>query len=77
MARALEFPMYKLFYDGEGPPKLPNLMKRKTADDILWGSKSKDARLLAQFCRLFSRMEPGDLDLVLFVAKKMARRKAA
>ena len=35
MARALEIPMYKLFYDGEEPPKLPNLLKRKTADDIL------------------------------------------
>jgi len=23
-ARALEIPMYKLFYDGEEPPKLPN-----------------------------------------------------
>ena len=25
MARALEIPMYKLFYDGEEPPTLPNL----------------------------------------------------
>ena len=74
-ARALEVPMYQLFYDGEEPPKLPNLPKRKTADDILWGSKGKDARLLAQFCRLFSRMEEGDLGTVLYMAKKMARRK--
>jgi transcriptional regulator with XRE-family HTH domain len=61
-ARALEVPMYQLFYDGEEPPKLPNLPKRKTANDILWGSKGKDARLLAQFCRLFSRMDNGDLE---------------
>src|ERR1700674_2224051 len=70
-ARALEVPMYQLFYDGENPPKLPNLLKRKSADDILWGSKGKDARLLAQFCRLFSRMEAGDLGMVLFMAQKM------
>src|SRR6202521_957345 len=57
MARALEIPMYKLFYDSEEPPKLPNLLKRKTADDLAWGSKGKDARLLAQFCRLFSKLE--------------------
>ncbi len=75
-ARALEVPMDQLFYDGEEPPKLPNLPKRKTANDILWGSKGKDARLLTQFCRLFSRMEAGDLGMVLFVAQKMARRKA-
>src|SRR5882762_9856442 len=54
-ARALEVPMYQLFYDGEEPPKLPNLPKRRTANDVGWGSKGKDARLLAQFCRLFSR----------------------
>jgi transcriptional regulator with XRE-family HTH domain len=76
-ARALEVPMYQLFYDGEEPPKLPNLLKRKTAADIAWGSKGKDARLLAKFCRLFSRMEEGDLRTVLFMAQKMANREAA
>ena len=76
MARALEIPMYKLFYDGEEPPKLPNLLKRKTTDDILWGSKGQDGRLLAEFCRLFGRMKEGDLGLVLFTAQKMAKRKA-
>jgi transcriptional regulator with XRE-family HTH domain len=75
-ARALEVPMYQLFYDGEEPPKLPNLPKRKAADDIAWGSKGKDARLLSKFCRLFSRMEAGDLELVFFMTQKMARRKA-
>jgi transcriptional regulator with XRE-family HTH domain len=75
-ARALEIPMYQLFYDGECPPQLPNLPKRKSADDILWGSSGKDANLLAKFCRLFSRMEKGNRELVLFTARKMARRKA-
>ena len=28
MARALEVPMYQLFYDVEKPPELPNLTKR-------------------------------------------------
>src|SRR3984893_1355674 len=64
-ARALEVPMYRLFYDGEEPPKLPNIPKRKTADDLAWGSKGKDARMLAQFCRLFSRMGEDDLGMVL------------
>jgi transcriptional regulator with XRE-family HTH domain len=75
-ARALEVPMYQLFYEGEEPPKLPNLPKRKTAADIAWGSKGKDARLLAKFCRLFSRMEHGDMGIVLFMAQKMTKRKA-
>ncbi len=75
-ARALEVPMYQLFYDGELPPKLLNLPKRKPGADIEWGNKGKDARLLAQFCRLFSRMDRDDLGMVLFMAQKMARRKA-
>ena len=75
-ARALEVPMYQLFYDGEEPPKLPNLLKRKSADDMVWGSSGKDARMLAKFCRLFSRMEEGEFGLVLSMAQKMAKRKA-
>jgi transcriptional regulator with XRE-family HTH domain len=75
-ARALEVPMYQLFYDGEEPPKLPSLPKRKSSDDIIWGNKGKDARMLAKFCRLFGRMEKGDRGLLFFMARKMARGKA-
>src|SRR5258706_7817140 len=75
-ARALEVPMYQLFYDGEEAPKLPNLPKRKSVEDIAWGS-SKEVHMLAQFCRLFSRLDEADLGMVLFMAQKMARRKAA
>ena len=75
-ARALEIPMYQLFYDGEAPPKLPNLPKRKTGADIAWGNKGKDALLLAKFCRLFSQMNESDRGLVLLLAQKKARRKA-
>ena len=75
-ARALEVPMYQLFYEGEKPPKLPSLPKRKSADDIAWGREGNEARLPAKFCRLFSRMDEDDLRMVLFMAQKMARRKA-
>jgi transcriptional regulator with XRE-family HTH domain len=76
-ARALEVPMYQLFYDGEEPPKVPNLPKRKSAEDIAWGSKGKDARLLSRFCQVFSRLEESELGMVLFMAQKMATRKIA
>ena len=52
-----------------------NLLKRRTADDIAWGSSGKDARLLAKFCRLFGRMQEGDLKLLMFMAQKMVRGK--
>jgi len=73
MARALEVPLYQLFYDGEEPPELPNLPKRKTADGTDWGSSGKDARYLAKFRRLVGRMDEGDRKLLLHMAQKMAR----
>jgi len=76
LARALEVPLYRLFYDREEPPKLPHLPKRKTADEIAWGSSGKSAHLLVKFRRLFSRRDEGDRGLLLTMAQKMSRRKA-
>jgi transcriptional regulator with XRE-family HTH domain len=73
MAQALEVPLYQLFYAGEEPPPLPNLPKRKSANDIAWGSSGRDARVLSQFRRHLSRMDDGDKRLLLFMAQKMAR----
>jgi transcriptional regulator with XRE-family HTH domain len=73
MARALEVPLYQLFYDGEEPPALPNLPKRRTTDDIAWGSSGKDARRFNQLRRRLSRMDEGDRRLLLFMAEKMSR----
>ena len=74
LARAMEIPLYQLFYDGEEPPELPNLPKRKTADDIAWGSTGKEARFLGRFRRLLGRIEESDRRLLLYMAQKMANR---
>lgn len=74
LARAMEVPLYQLFYDGEEPPVLPNLPKRKSADDIAWGSSGKEARLLGRFRRLMGRIEEGDRRLLFFMAQKMVKR---
>ena len=75
MARALEVPMYQLFYDGEEPPKLPNLPKWKSSDDIAWGSTGKDARFLSKLRSLLGRMDGEDRNLLLFMAQKMAHAR--
>jgi transcriptional regulator with XRE-family HTH domain len=75
MARALEVPLYQLFYDGDEPPKLPNLSNRKTEADLLWGGSGKDARLLTIFRALLSRIDESNRGLLLFMAQKMARTK--
>ena len=41
IATALEVPLEKLFYDGDGVPPLPNLPGRKTADDIAGAPNSR------------------------------------
>src|SRR5579863_520671 len=74
MARALEVPLYQLFYDGEEPPKLPNLLKRKSSEDIAWGSAGRDARFLSKLRRLLGRIEDPDRRLLLFMAQKLATR---
>jgi transcriptional regulator with XRE-family HTH domain len=74
MARALEVPLYQLFYDGEEPPKLPNLLKRRSSDDIAWGSTGKDARFLNKLRRVLGKSDEQNRKLILFMAQKMARR---
>ena len=74
MARALEVPLYQLFYDGDETPELPNLPKRRTADEIAWGSTGKEARFLTMFRRVLGRIDEGDRRLLLYMAQKMANR---
>jgi len=74
MARALECPLYQLFYEGEEPPKLPNLLKRKSSDEIVWGSTGKEARYLNKLRRLLGKTEESDRKLLLYMAQKMANR---
>jgi len=77
MARALEIPMYQLFYDGEEPPALPSLPRRRNSDDIAWGSSGREARLLALFRRQLGRMREHDRRLLLSLAQKMAQTRSA
>jgi transcriptional regulator with XRE-family HTH domain len=78
MARAMEVPLYQLFYDGdEKPPELPFPSRRKT-DHPVWGDSGNDARVLNRFRRLLSRMDGQDTKLLLSTAQQMAsKRKTA
>ena len=74
MARALEVPLYQLFYDGEEPPKLPNLLKGKSSDENAWGSSGKDARFLSKLRKHLGKAAANDRKLVMHMAQKMAGR---
>src|SRR5258705_11816327 len=55
LARAFEVPLYQLFYEGDEPPQVPNLLKRKSSDDGGWGSSGKDAQFLSKLRRLLGK----------------------
>src|SRR5579862_7853757 len=73
-ARALEVPLYQLFFDGREPPELSNLSKRLTADAIAWGGSGKERRVLDRFRMFLSRMKDGDRQLLMSVAQVMAKQ---
>jgi transcriptional regulator with XRE-family HTH domain len=72
LARALEVPLYQLFYDGEEPPTLPNLLKRKTSDEIAWGSSGKNGIYLHKLVKCLSKATDSDRKLLLSMAQKIA-----
>src|SRR5258708_15584297 len=76
LARALEVPMYQLFYEGEEPPKMPDLPRRRSTDDAPWGSFGKDARFLIKLRAVLSRIGDADRRLLLFMVQKMAQPRA-
>src|ERR1700675_3105532 len=67
-ARALEVPIYQLFYEGEEAPKFQPHHKRKLAADLAWGNSGKDARLLTKFRTLLGRTAEADRRLLLLMA---------
>jgi len=74
MARALEVPVYQLFYEGEEPPKLPNLLKRSSSEENAWGSRGKDGRYLSKLRRLLAKADEEHRNVLLHMAQKMAHR---
>ncbi|SRR6266568_7747343 len=71
LARALEVPLYRLFYEGQEPPKALTFPK-KTGDGSEWGSAGGEAVYLKKFRCLLARIDERDRKLVLLTAQKMA-----
>jgi len=74
LARALEVPLYRLFYEGNVPSGSANLPKEVTESERAWGGSGADAQLLARFRRHLSRMGESDRRLLLSLALKMTTR---
>jgi transcriptional regulator with XRE-family HTH domain len=83
LARAMEVPLYQLFYEGDEPAEPPKLPKNHGVGTAAWGDKGRDAKVLSLFRRYLSRTNENDQKLLLSLAHKMAsqttpksRRKA-
>ena len=76
-ARALDTPIYRLFYDGEESPKLPKLSLMRTQEPNEWGSDGKDRRTLDRLRSLVGRMEERDRKILLHLAQKMHSQHSA
>jgi transcriptional regulator with XRE-family HTH domain len=74
LARALEVPLYQLFYERKERPKPPHLLKRKAADEITWGVTRKEIHFWRKLRRLLGRMNEPDRELLFRMARQMAWR---
>src|SRR6267378_1228173 len=65
MARALEIPMYQLFYDGEAPPQIAALPAGVSADSDEWGSSGESAKFFHRLRHLLGRLSETDRKLIM------------
>jgi len=73
---ALDVPLYKMFYNGEGEPETPNLVRRKSIDELAEqpGKAGEEARFLLQLKTLLAKLGDPERDMVLTLARKLATR---
>src|SRR5438874_2989692 len=70
MARALEVPMYQLFYDGEAPPTVVATIPVQNKSSF--GRSSKERSYIKSMCRKLEHIGEKDRRMLLFIAQKMA-----
>lgn len=75
MARALEVPMYQLFYDGEEPPEVPILPPGLPADKDQWGSSGETMKFFHRLRQLLSRLSEDDRKLIMHMTFQMVRKR--
>ncbi|HET7205236.1 MAG TPA: helix-turn-helix transcriptional regulator [Terriglobales bacterium] len=71
-ARALEVPLYQVFYDGDKPAQVPAVLltaSSETAED--WASRGKGLRMFGKMRHALSQMAEADRSLLLHLARQM------
>lgn len=74
MARALQVPLYQLFYDGEQPPTLLAISSRRESGVDSWGFEGDSARFVHRLRLLLSRIAEPDRKLLFHLASQLVLR---
>jgi transcriptional regulator with XRE-family HTH domain len=74
LARALEVPLYRLFFDLDQIPELPNLPERVTEEQVVTVTSPERARFIDRMARLFDQLSEEDRRMLLNAAQRMADR---
>ncbi|MDE3137765.1 MAG: helix-turn-helix transcriptional regulator [Acidobacteriota bacterium] len=74
LARALEVPLYQIFWDGEEMPALVNLPGRMTEDDVATDESPEQEQFIRRMAQLFNLLSEEDRQLLLTAAQRMASR---
>jgi transcriptional regulator with XRE-family HTH domain len=73
-ARALEVPLYRLFYAGEEPPEKPKLLPAESMDPM-GDASGEEWPEFRRVVKALSRMNDRERALLLGLTQQMARRK--
>jgi transcriptional regulator with XRE-family HTH domain len=74
-ARALEVPIYQIFYDGDEPPAAISTHTRASKNRKgEYGATGKQARVLDKFRKCLAKMDQRERAVLLAMAGKMASR---
>jgi transcriptional regulator with XRE-family HTH domain len=77
MARALEVPMYQLFYDGEEPPEIPSFPQGISNESDQWGSSGESAKFFLRLRELLGRLSQDDRKLIMHMTFHLVRKNRA
>ncbi len=74
LAAAFDVPLYRLFYDGEEPPSLPNLTPQKTLAELANepGKEGQEAKFLLKLQGRLAKIAEPDRQVFLAFAQKLA-----
>lgn len=74
LARALEVPLYQIFWEGEEIPALAKLPGRVTENEVAADGSPERAQFIHRMAQLFYLLSEEDRQLLLVAAQRMAAR---